>query len=67
MSLSDVKTTLNSSVQVFEHSCSSSEICCELDSSELHKELRKGIDDIVLGNTRPFDEAMAAVKVKRSK
>ena len=29
--------------------------------------LQKGIDDISLGNTRPFAEAMADVKVKRAK
>lgn len=67
MSLSDAKTTFDSSVRVFEHSCSSPEIYCRADSSDLHEELRKGLNDITLGNTRPFAEAMADVKVKRSK
>jgi len=34
---------------------------------ELFDELRKGLKDISLGNTRPFAEAMADVKVKCSK
>lgn len=34
---------------------------------ELFDELRKGLKDISLGNTRPFAEAMADVKVKHSK
>ena len=34
---------------------------------ELFDELRKGLKDISLGNTRPFAEAIADVKVKRTK
>ena len=37
------------------------------DCSELYNKLKNGIQDIILGNTRPFAEAMADVKVKRSK
>ena len=33
---------------------------------DLYLELQKGIEDIAHGNTRPFAEAMADVKVKRS-
>lgn len=34
---------------------------------ELHRELIIGIHEVIRGNTRPFAEAMADVKVKRSK
>ena len=37
------------------------------DSSTLYDKLKEGLDDIALGNTRPFAEALADVKVKRSK
>lgn len=37
---------------------------CQID---LYNELQVGLNDISLGNTRPFAEAMADVKVKRSK
>ena len=33
----------------------------------LYSELQKGMNDISLGNTRPFDEAMADVKSKSNK
>ena len=36
-------------------------------TESLYSELQKGKNDISLGNTHPFDEAMADVKVKRSK
>lgn len=36
-------------------------------TESLYSELQKGINDISLGNTRPFAEAMSDVKVKRSK
>ncbi len=39
----------------------------EKDSSTLYDKLKEGLDDIALGNTRPFAEAMSDVKVKRSK
>lgn len=35
--------------------------------TELYNKMQEGIRDISLGNTRPFAEAMANVKVKRSK
>ena len=34
---------------------------------DLYSKLQEGLNDITLGNTRPFAEAMADVKVKRSK
>ena len=37
------------------------------DCFELYSELKTGLQDIFLGNNRPFAEAMADVKVKRSK
>ena len=37
------------------------------DSSTLYDKLKEGLDDIALGNTRPFTEAIADVKVKRFK
>lgn len=37
------------------------------DCSELYNQLKSGLQDILLGNTRPFAEAIADVKVKRSK
>ena len=39
----------------------------QTDSSHLYTQLMEGLNDITLGNTRPFDEAMVAVKVKRAK
>ena len=39
----------------------------ETDSSRLYDQLMEGLNDITLGNTRPFAEAMADVKVKRAK
>lgn len=35
--------------------------------TNLYSKIQEGIDDITLGNTRPFTEAVADVKVKRSK
>lgn len=35
--------------------------------TELYDKIQEGMLDIALGNTRPFAEAMADVKVKRSK
>lgn len=39
----------------------------QTDSRRLYDQLIEGLNDIALGNTRPFAEAMADVKVKRSK
>lgn len=35
--------------------------------TNLYSKIQEGLNDIILGNTRPFAEAMADVKVKRSK
>ena len=35
--------------------------------TDLHLKLQEGLRAIALGNTRPFTEAIAGVKVKRSK
>ena len=34
---------------------------------ELYAFVQEGLDDCAIGNTRPFAEAMADVKVKRAK
>ena len=39
----------------------------QTDPACLYDQLMEGINDIALGNTRPFAEAMADVKVKHAK
>ena len=34
---------------------------------ELYSQIKEGMDDIVTGNTRPFSEAMADIRSRRSR
>lgn len=49
--------------------CSGTTASKDIDKNtkQLYSELQKSIDDVTYGNTRPFAEAIADVKVKHSK
>ena len=63
-----IRTNCKSTFPMTNDSVAKTEIENRLDDCfELYSELKTGLQDISLGNTRPFAEAMTDVKVKRAK